>query len=468
MQYINKFLNFIKSIFKKQEKIPNIVNEKIILEKEVPQIILQDINIGDIIWAKRYQDEAEKESIKEGHQEGPFIVLGRTNQYLICSTGTSVEPDENRLEKYFDLMNKGYKLTKETYFKLFFLVKIDDYSFIKKLDTLKEQDKIKLFKKLKQRNLNRYNLNGEWIYFKLPLYSGDIIKNKDKKYIIIDVKENQLFCVPLNTSYKKLKYNLQFKYFKNLDYSKLVCIDDSGKFKTINSVEDNVLLYVLKKQKEYIEYCENQKIPQRGSVILKNNEYYYIYGEESQKWLSFRIYKNCVDVCDNIIINNKKFCTKYEDIVLDKNENFKTVSLAQPIEMDNIKAKRKSYKKTKESEKEYKNFFDIGDIVEYESINEERYIIIKKNKKTYDCLSIKEIKKGIYNPVLLLKKYVKESKNKSIDGIVWLEKNKEFNMRYINQKENTDKIFKEQYINNMKLEDNNSKEKVYINRYINT
>ena len=46
------------------------------------------LDVGDIIWAKRYQNEKEKEKIMEGHQEGPYVVIKKTffNVYALFCT----------------------------------------------------------------------------------------------------------------------------------------------------------------------------------------------------------------------------------------------------------------------------------------------------------------------------------------------------------------------------------------------
>ena len=43
---------------------------------------LSDIVEGDIIWARRYKNEKEKQAIPDGHREGPFIVLSNNGKEL--------------------------------------------------------------------------------------------------------------------------------------------------------------------------------------------------------------------------------------------------------------------------------------------------------------------------------------------------------------------------------------------------
>lgn len=51
---------------------------------------LSFLEVGDIIWANRYLTEVEKETMEEGHQTGPFIVIRKTKRkvYALACTGT--------------------------------------------------------------------------------------------------------------------------------------------------------------------------------------------------------------------------------------------------------------------------------------------------------------------------------------------------------------------------------------------
>lgn len=52
------------------------------------EVIFNNLNFGDIIRAKRKPDPS---NISPGHRVGPFLVIGRTDDHLICLYGTSKE-----------------------------------------------------------------------------------------------------------------------------------------------------------------------------------------------------------------------------------------------------------------------------------------------------------------------------------------------------------------------------------------
>lgn len=433
MKYIKLIVKFLKSIFIKNSNSEIIESKEIEIQENPVDIknIIEQVNIGDIIWAKRYKDEKEKESIPEGHKEGPYIVLNKIEGQLICSKGTSSENHEKRINDYFDLDNTKYNLPKKTYFRFFQLEKIDSIRFIRVLDSLKEDDLENVFRLFKR----KYKYKTPEI--KYLLQCGDIIMNNNINYLIIDILENKLVCIPLNINIQDLK----FENFKNLDYSKIIYLQKNNKYKIKSNVTDNTLLYVLKKQKEYIENCKNKKVTQRGSIIHKENKYYYIYGEEGQDWLIFEINNN--QNGEKIILNKQIFYTNYKSTKINKKDNFETNFLAFPDEIEKIKEQKKSYNKVHKNEKRYEAYY-VGNIIETEYYKQERFIIIGLCKKTYECLSIDKIKKAIYDPILIRKQDAILSKNTSIEGIKWLEENSLFNLSKIGAKTNLDKIFNTQ------------------------
>ena len=45
------------------------------------EYIFNNLTFGNLIFAKRLPDTSE---IEEGHKNGPFLVLGRKDNYLVC------------------------------------------------------------------------------------------------------------------------------------------------------------------------------------------------------------------------------------------------------------------------------------------------------------------------------------------------------------------------------------------------
>jgi len=301
----------------------------------------REIKVGDIIWAKRYNNEEEKEFIPLGHREGPFIVLKKRNKDLICSFGTSVDPAKYNRENYFTLdAVKDYNIHKVTYFNYNKVQTINNYSFIRQIDELKVVDKERLFKDIKLAN-REYYANNRRVDLNLPLSNGDIINVNEINYIVIDITETSMVCMPIYKDYK----SLNLKDIVNLDYSRVVTLDIKTKYQYLNTLSNDLFKILLKSQKEYIDYCIKEKYPKRGSVILKDNKYFYIFGEEGQYWLIFEIFSNENSKQSCITIKGNDFYTEYKGYKLNKKENFDILLLAKDDEMDKIKESKKNFSK---------------------------------------------------------------------------------------------------------------------------
>ena len=318
-------VNLIKKIFKlKNNKCEN-------------KSVYDTLKVGDIIWAKRYTTEEEKNIIQEGHQNGPFIILKKIDKKVLCVSGTSNIPKEEYTNMYMKI-NNNY-LYKITFFNLNNFFYIDSNTFIRKLGNLTDSELSGLFNKIKYKNKGSV-VNA----LDLPLQIGDIISRKDINYIILDKVDDNILCIPI-----KKRYNKGSIYsFNNLNFESVIKINiDNVKY--IDTVSNSVLMILLKKQSEYLKNLSVRNIPQRGSVISFSNKLYYIYGEEGSNWLVFEIFKDRKNFADEIKISNKKFYTTYKDNILNKNDIDCAISLAYDEEMENIKQKRKTYKKEHEN-----------------------------------------------------------------------------------------------------------------------
>lgn len=422
---MNRILNFIKSLFKHNNK--KISKEDLNYQKLYAiQNLLANVEIGDIIWAKRYNNDTELSLIPLGHQEGPFIVLGKSDKGLICSYGTSTISTED-----LTLSPNEYNLSKITHFKLKYLIIIDDYSFIRKIDRLTDNDIDLFFKKIKS-IIQDYTYIDDKIKLNLPVQVGDIISCENENYLILDIEENKLRCIKIETSINNIKGTLKLKYFNDLDYMKIKYLKLNQNISYLNSVNNNILLYILKNEKKYLEYSENKETPQRGSVIFKDKKYYYIYGEEGQYFNVFEINEKINNQYDMLKINEIKFYTNYNSVKINKKDTFEVCCLATPNEIDEIRRQKKSYSKINKYKVKTmpRNLFKIGDIIKSKKFKD-RFIIISICKKTYKCLSINNLKKGIYYSILIKKEEVKYSDDVNLNGIKWFEENKNFKLENI-------------------------------------
>lgn len=453
MNFFNRIIKYIKNIIKKDKiktegnNLEQLTNQTQIIEDY--EHLYNQIEVGNIIWAKRYNNEIDKEKIAEGHREGPYIVLNKEDGKLICTQGTSVMPYKEDDDVYFYLNNAEYNLAKDTFFKLFRMDSINNYQIIKILDKLNEKDKNRLFKQIKLLHKAYYTKEGHFIKLNLPIQIGDIVKQKNKKFIVVDINDNKIVCLNLNNEIN-FNDNRQLRYtnFSNLDYSKINHFELDDNIKYINTVNNQILKIILNEWKNYINNSKNVETTQRGSIIIKDNKYYYVYGEEGNEWLIFEISKMPIKDAEQIEIGNLKYYTKYIDLKIYKKDIFSNLYICSDKDKDKIKELRKNYKKNEKNENSYEIskpvLFNVGDIIEDVNYKDERYIIIKICKKTYECISIQKIKLGIFDNVYINKGDSKLSLNTNLDGIKWIEYNPDFKLSCIVEQGNLEKMLETQ------------------------
>jgi len=407
------------------EYIPLEINERsIFVGKE--QYDFNSVAIGDIIWAKRYKTKEEKLRIPEHHRLGPYIVLAKTPESLICLRGTSTDIKNEKL--FFVLENQNYSLAKETVFDLMGTDAITADRFFKKVDSLKESDKKRLYKQVKISKLN-YKYNGINKRFDLPHEAGDIIYYRNTKFIIVSALENKLVCVPVEKPEKRVT----LEQCKLLDYKKITFVDPTLNINTISVLDDNELKFVLKKYKEFLRNVRNENKIGRGSVVLYNDNNYYIYGEEGSLWLAFLVESMTQDGLEKININNKFYYTNfYTNEKISKKERLTLINQSSSEEIDIIKKARKNYaNKPKEKNDVEEKIIRAGDLVQYKNKAKERYFVINVYDGLLECLSVNELINANRIMKFFKTEDVKLANNKSLVGIKWFEENYDIDYKYI-------------------------------------
>lgn len=436
---------FSKIIDSQDEIIKNFFHENFSNDNNT-ESILSTIKIGDIIWAKRYNTEQEKEAIPEGHQEGPYIILGIMPEGFIACPGTSTTPKEEVYDRCIQFNNE-YLLPKHTYFKMFYNHFVSNDSFIYKIDALTNMDRKKLLKELKVKKCSHFVYENKIEKLIIPIEIGDIIQKQNKIYLIISEETDKLLCLPLN-NYNKNENCIDLK---SLDFNKLMWINKNDKNYFIDFINNTKLNAILKKYREHLDNFYNQATLQRGSIVIYDTKYYYIYGECGSDWLMFEISKTNIDEFDELIIKNEKFYTNYKNtLTVPKNsKNLKPILLATQEEIDKIKNDKKSYasRHKKDDEKiAKKKSTKIGYVIKNRRYPNERFIIKSISATFYECLSINDLRYSIYRPYVFEKKEVKACPNTNLSGIVWIKNHPDFNFKNFNDV--VEEVFKAQTYHN--------------------
>jgi len=394
-------MNIFKII---NDKFKQIINN----QRKEENNSLEGIEIGDLIWAKRYSNLREKYSIIKGHREGPYIVIAKENDKLICAKGTSKRPKRKYQPEYYKIFNHEYNLHKETYFHLHRLKIVKPQMIIKQLDTLTKQTLKEIFQIIKLRRKNYYKTNNQFTYFKMPLNQGEIFKYDNKIYLVLDNTKDTILSLELpNKNYQE---ELTIDAFKLLNYSNTSYIENNEHIEYINTVNNKLLIYILKRYKEYLDYLKNKTIPQRGSIIKLDDKYYYIYGEEKQDFLVFKISKKNKTQKIKIKLQNQTFYTNFTDKKISKKTNFTIINLCTKDEIELIKEQRKKYKNTNQAKKEeivskkYKNEqIQRGSIIKQNELSLEELYVINVAGDILTCVGNTERNKYLQPKVYLNK-----------------------------------------------------------------
>ncbi len=349
--------------------------------KEFTKRQLLQIPYGTIIWAKRYKNAQEKEFINVGHTEGPFVVVGRTTKGLYCLYATSKQQiSENssirlRMENY-----SGY-LKKDTYIKMGSPCLIRKKMFVEIFGKLNNDDLRKLDKIIRiNKNQKAFNINFEENV--LPLEAGDIVVLNGKRFLILDdIKGYTLLPIFSQKNTSKIEVNGVEYYYDSNDAFSIENIDNA---KLVDFIDSYELDKIKAKRKSYLKYLNEKDKINRGSLLQREESFYYVYGENGAVWLAFEVSITADDQLAKITIKDKDYFSDFSDNIeiSKKDENYTVVDLALPTEIEEIKKQKKSYLKSNTSKKpkEKRYGIDTGDIVTSRLKDNSTYIVVVGNQ----------------------------------------------------------------------------------------
>lgn len=345
---------------------------------------IKSTKIGDIIWIKRYDNEIEKEKIEIGHREGPAIVIHKNlfNTYILSCTS---EVKNSKAINLFYLLKKDKykKLKKDTYVKIFFIQKLKPKNYVFKIHYLQDDDLNQLNKKVvlyftqnKSKILNYFLIKR----LKFILTDGDIIKYNNQLYYIYEHDNQYFYCYQVE--YKNKGYNAidinDITYFFNFKVKVKILINK--KIKLINTCNDIKKLSIKVKNEEYQKSKKTKNFVKHGHLIKYENNLFYVYGEFSNYYLLYKVYRD-IEKNDDMLaiaINKGIYFTSFEQVRLNKNEQFEIRRIANDIEIKNIKYLYKNHKINLENKNliVHKKIQEKTIIATFDSLD--RYVVIKR------------------------------------------------------------------------------------------
>ncbi len=344
---------------------------------------LSFLEVGDIIWANRYQTEKEKEAIEEGHRTGPFIVIRKTKRkiYALACSGTKSKNlyDIARVK----IPKNSYHFTKDCYVYVSKLVLLHKEQYLWNLEHLNNLDLNNIYKRIylvdkKVKKIKHFPKRKRKFYYTC----GDIILYNNLLFYIKEVEKKYYNTIPLQ---KLKKENAPIKingvsYGFNFHGEKKIKLH--SKIDLINSADNTTHKLILSFEKKREQELEERKKINRGKLIAFDKKHYFIYGEYQNKLLAYKIYldKDATKSMIKIKIHNGDYYTKFEEDNLNQTSTMKIVRIASEEEIKEMKKlKQELVKKQKPQKLEMKNKeFQEGTIlIENKTLN--RFVILKRH-----------------------------------------------------------------------------------------
>ncbi len=280
----------------------------------------EDIEIGDVILAKRYKTKEEGENIAKGHKKGPYVVMRIKEDCVYGFYCSSREPlDKNKIKYYvLDIQQADFAINKVTYVYSNHEEKILKEQYVSTIGHLAKKDIIGIQKLMMALSVRKDEATTFHYNTKNPCYIyniGDIIKYNYKLYFIYN-RYNKNYCISPITTVNEFGistcHGIRFK----IDYKKrrTISIEFNNEIVSLYFVDKKTLSDIQKIYKELQAKKVVNNGVKVGSVIRDNGELFYVYNICKDIWQTYKIYTNAKNIpnCIRLDIAKGKFFTFLE------------------------------------------------------------------------------------------------------------------------------------------------------------
>ena len=376
-------------------------------EIEIENKDLSFLKVGDIIWARRYRTDEQKEKIEKGHQESPYVVIKKKsgNVYgLLCTSNPHGEVKWKML--YYPLGRLNYDMKKSSFIYCAKVYRLEPSQIIGIIGHLSKYDfnqlKKQLYILINSNYRTKPKIERKYLDFKVGL--GDVLlKNKEKYYIYAfdsryfyvnklrkNPKTNE--GILINNTY----YSFIFAEHEVIRRNSIYDIVD-----TFNSGEIEIIKNYRIKYYEELKKMKESNILKIGAIIEYKTDLYYIYDEDNESVFVYQIFPGGILESNMVYIKiDGEFYRTYsttnfikKDILKKYGYVVKRYTSEEKIDFNN---KRDEINKLFESssEKDIDNFLPMT-VLENE-INKEYYLIISREDKIIEVVNINDFKDKFY------------------------------------------------------------------------
>lgn len=389
---------------------------------EVKDNDLSFLNVGDIIWAKRYKNDEEKEKIKKGHQESPYVIIKKTRGEVYALQCTSNPHQEIKWKMvYYPLGRLNYNMRKSTYINCLVVHKLKEIQFVEVIGQLCEYDLNQLKKQLyiiiNSSLKDKPNIEKKYLDFEVGV--GDIILYKDTKYYINDIHNTNYEVYRLRKNIKKNKNILINNTFYSFVFEKPETIKIKTKYDLVDTFNSGEIEIINRYKKAYMDEYNDKRNTRNslktGVLIDYNAGMYYIYGENKKMYLVYAVYSNtiCQKGMADIQIKGGIYKTFFNTLELSKyNLNLNGYKIRRCANDEEIKYNSRIFSLPKKSrEKKRKKLakakghmsvaeMGIDDFVPMvilkNKINKEFYLIISREENVIELVNINDMSDYYY------------------------------------------------------------------------
>lgn len=256
---------------------------------------LSFLNVGDIVWAKRYKDFSERKKYRRGHQESPYVVIKKTKKQVFAVQCTSNPHQEIGWKiLYYPLGRMHYNISKNTYINCRSIEELTNVQFVQKLDCLTDYDLNQLKKHLFILKYSNYpiRINIEDRFLKFTYGIGDVILYNHSKYYICGIEGKDFLTYRLR---KKIKMSCKIlinNAYYSFIFERVERIKIRSKFLLVDTFHSGEVLKIEEFRNEYLKRTKNTKRLQVGSIIDYHGQMFYIYECSGDVLSAYVVYSN--------------------------------------------------------------------------------------------------------------------------------------------------------------------------------
>lgn len=258
---------------------------------------LSFLNVGDIIWAKRYNTLEEKRRIKYGHQESPYVIIKKNKKGVFGLQCTSNSHQEVKWKMlYYPLGRLSYEMKKNSYINCLCLHELKEVQFVEMIGHLSDYDLNQLKKQLYILIHSDFKVKPriEVKYLDFNIGVGDVLLYNNSRYYIYDVLDDS-FCVYRLRKYSRRNNNILIdNTYYSFIFERNEKIKIKSRYELIDTFNTGEVELIRNYKDTYMEEYRNKSFVVKdlrvGEIIDYKDSMFYVYDMRDDSISLYRIF----------------------------------------------------------------------------------------------------------------------------------------------------------------------------------